>query len=176
MVEWVVQQNSKITSRLVTGLRANLEKSQCGTRRQTSHFKRGWWRAVDEGFITVSEMPVHCMLGLPGCAGGARMNERALLLIEASCNYVIGLLADSASKDFWDPVKKRRILWGWSTGGPPKALPRELTYHPALQSIVQHPVEELAELHEQVVTEITSSIKLAAGEESTSVQLTLPTQ
>ena len=75
------------------------------------------------------------------------------------------MLADSASKDFWDPVKKRRILWGWSTGGPPKALPRELTYHPTLQSIVQHPVEELDELHEQVVTEIPSSITLAAGEE-----------
>eukprot|EP01047_Picozoa_sp_COSAG01_P014354 COSAG01_NODE_697_length_14188_cov_41.810348_3_plen_56_part_00 len=42
-----------------------------------------------------------------------------------------------ASKDFWDPVKQRRILWGWATGGPPKALPRELTYHPTLRSIVQ---------------------------------------
>ena len=39
-----------------------------------------------------------------------------------------------------DPVKKRRILWGWATGGPPKALPRELTYHPTFKSIVQQPV------------------------------------
>ena len=63
-----------------------------------------------------------------------------------------------------DPVKKRRILWGWSTGGPPKALPRELTYHPTLQSIVQQPVAELDELHEQVVAEEGSTM-LAAGEE-----------
>jgi hypothetical protein len=52
-----------------------------------------------------------------------------------------GVLVDEglfyASKDFWDPVKQRRILWGWATGGPPKALPRELTYHPTLRSIVQ---------------------------------------
>ena len=63
-----------------------------------------------------------------------------------------------------DPVKKRRILWGWSTGGPPKALPRELTYHPTLQSIVQQPVAELDELHEKVVAEEGTTM-LAAGEE-----------
>ena len=45
------------------------------------------------------------------------------LLMQAACNLLVVVpLPDPASKDFWDPVKKRRILWGWSTGGSPKGL------------------------------------------------------
>ena len=74
-------------------------------------------------------------------------------------------------------MKKRRILWGWSTGGPPKALPRELTYHPTLQSIVQSPVAELDELHEKVVAEEDSTMDFSAADLSaadlTSLDLTV---
>lgn len=50
-----------------------------------------------------------------------------------------------ASKDFYDPVKDRRINWGWAqTAGPTnvQTLPREITWHPELQQLVHAPVEE----------------------------------
>jgi len=58
-----------------------------------------------------------------------------------------------ASKDFYDPVKKRRINWGWAfvNGGsttenfPGKGvttLPREVTWNPELQQLVHSPLEE----------------------------------
>lgn len=53
-----------------------------------------------------------------------------------------------ASKDFWDPVKGRRINWGWAKV-PTKSsqtLPREVTWHPQLNQLVFSPVEEQAEL------------------------------
>eukprot|EP01043_Picozoa_sp_COSAG02_P008512 COSAG02_NODE_274_length_26244_cov_36.943507_10_plen_264_part_00 len=55
------------------------------------------------------------------------------------------VLLAAASKDFWDAKHQRRVLWGWSmTSG--KSLPRDLTYDPRLQLIVQSPVHELREL------------------------------
>lgn len=49
-----------------------------------------------------------------------------------------------ASKDFYDPVKKRRINWGWAQVHPAsvQSLPREVTWHPELQQLVFSPVEE----------------------------------
>jgi len=49
-----------------------------------------------------------------------------------------------ASKDFYDPVKNRRINWGWATVPPAstQTLPREVTWHPELQQLVYSPVEE----------------------------------
>merc|ERR1719230_2239689 len=50
-----------------------------------------------------------------------------------------------ASKDFYDPVKQRRINWGWArTAGPTnvQSMPREITWHPELQQLVFSPVEE----------------------------------
>jgi len=49
-----------------------------------------------------------------------------------------------ASKDFYDPVKDRRINWGWATVPPAstQTLPREVTWHPQLQQLVYSPVEE----------------------------------
>jgi len=49
-----------------------------------------------------------------------------------------------ASKDFADPAKGRRINWGWATVPPAstQTLPREVTWHPALQQLVFSPVEE----------------------------------
>ena len=52
-----------------------------------------------------------------------------------------------ATKDFFDPVKKRRVLWGW--GVPPldaQSLPREVTWNPELQQLCYAPLEEQAEL------------------------------
>jgi sucrose-6-phosphate hydrolase SacC (GH32 family) len=50
-----------------------------------------------------------------------------------------------ASKDFYDPVKDRRINWGWAqTAGPTnvQTMPREITWHPELQQLVYSPVDE----------------------------------
>ena len=55
-----------------------------------------------------------------------------------------------ASKDFWDPVLKRRILWTWAQQpafpSGVQAIPRELTYHAGLKQIVYSPVAEMAML------------------------------
>jgi beta-fructofuranosidase len=73
-----------------------------------------------------------------------------------------------ASKSFWDPVKERRIVWGWVKtaayledapgfrGGQcpgvgqvmtnTNSLPRVATYDPALQSLLFFPVEEMENL------------------------------
>ena len=52
-----------------------------------------------------------------------------------------------ASKDFYDPVKDRRILWVWGTvPSGIQTVPRELNYHPGLKRIVWNPTEEVAGL------------------------------
>lgn len=57
-----------------------------------------------------------------------------------------------ASKDFWDPVKKRRILWVWGTvPSGIMTVPRVMTYHPQLQQIVYTPVEEVTHLRTGVI-------------------------
>jgi len=42
-----------------------------------------------------------------------------------------------ASKDFYDPVKNRRIIWGWATvgDGDYQTLPRVITYDDELQML-----------------------------------------
>ena len=58
-----------------------------------------------------------------------------------------------ASKDFFDPVKKRRINWGWATVPPAstQTLPRQVTWHPELQQLIFSPIEEQAELRGDVI-------------------------
>jgi len=53
-----------------------------------------------------------------------------------------------ASKDFYDPVNKRRINWGWARVPPSstQTLPREVTWHPELQQLVFSPLVEQAAL------------------------------
>jgi hypothetical protein len=56
-----------------------------------------------------------------------------------------------ASKDFWDPVKKRRIMWVW--GRVPsgiQTIPRTMTYDPRFGKIVYTPVEEIKSLRSAV--------------------------
>jgi hypothetical protein len=44
-------------------------------------------------------------------------------------------------KDFWDPVKKRRIMWVWGTlPGGLQTVPREMTYDPRTGKINYAPV------------------------------------
>jgi len=61
-----------------------------------------------------------------------------------------------ASKDFYDPVKDRRINWGWATVPPSSAqtLPRELTWNPELQQLVHSPVEEQDKLRGDALSDI----------------------
>ena len=54
-----------------------------------------------------------------------------------------------ASKDFFDPVRNRRILWGWARGvgdGDYQTLPREILWDEELQRLSFKPVDELAKL------------------------------
>jgi hypothetical protein len=54
-----------------------------------------------------------------------------------------------ASKDFYDPVKQRRINWGWATvAGGAQSLARTVTYHPILKQLVFSPVTELEKLRD----------------------------
>merc|ERR1711920_830895 len=79
-----------------------------------------------------------------------------------------------ASKDFWDPVKKRRINWGWARVPPQstQTLPREVTWNPELQQLVYSPVEEQDKLRGSVIGKLRSQ-KLPAHK---AVSLQLPKQ
>ena len=79
-----------------------------------------------------------------------------------------------ASKDFWDPVKGRRISWGWATVPPAstQTLPREVTWHPALQQLVFSPVEEQADLRGAML----ANQQTVALEANQTVPLHLPSQ
>jgi len=70
-----------------------------------------------------------------------------------------------ASKDFYDPVKNRRINWGWATTAGPtqvQTLPRDITWHPELQQLVYAPVEEQDTLREKVIGQFDGPVTLAS--------------
>jgi len=70
-----------------------------------------------------------------------------------------------ASKDFYDPVKKRRINWGWArTAGPTnvQTLPREITWHPQLQQLVYSPAEEQDSLRTNKIGSFSGTLKANA--------------
>jgi len=79
-----------------------------------------------------------------------------------------------ASKDFWDPVKKRRINWGWARVPPAstQTLPRVVTWNPELKQLVYSPVEEQDQLRGAVV----GSFKQQTLQAGRSVSLQLPPQ
>jgi hypothetical protein len=79
-----------------------------------------------------------------------------------------------ASKDFYDPVKKRRINWGWARVPPAstQTLPREVTWNPELQILVHSPIEEQKELRAGVIGSLNEQT-LPAG---SAVSLGLPEQ
>jgi len=68
-----------------------------------------------------------------------------------------------ASKDFWDPVKKRRINYGWATVPPQstQTLPREVTWNPELQQLVYSPVEEQKELRAGIIGSLKEQVLTA---------------
>jgi len=61
-----------------------------------------------------------------------------------------------ASKDFWDPVGGRRVLWGWTLFAPVdvQSLAREVTYDPRLGQLVFSPVSEQASLRGDVLASL----------------------
>jgi len=69
-----------------------------------------------------------------------------------------------AAKDFYDPVKGRRINWGWASTSPATmTLPREVTWHPQLQQLIHSPVEEQESLRGKHLGKL-SSQDLPVGE------------
>lgn len=91
--------------------------------------------------------------GLPGPEGTGTVGKWTPLPGSREVNLDID--SGYASKDFWDPVKQRRILWVW--GQLPsgiQAMPRELTYHPGLKQIIYTPVEEMQELRTGTIAEL----------------------
>lgn len=52
-----------------------------------------------------------------------------------------------ASKDFYDPVKDRHVMWVWATvTNGAQTVPREMTYDPRCNRVLFNPVEEIAAL------------------------------
>jgi len=96
---------------------------------------------------------------------------RAIHSFEATPGIVKGLelqLADNgtyyAAKDFYDPVKDRRILWGWAQiNHGAQTMPREVTWHPELQQLVFSPLEEQAKLRRSPSLASLSNVSLSAG-------------
>jgi len=74
-----------------------------------------------------------------------------------------------ASKDFWDPIKSRRINWGWSMAidfAPimaTQSLPRAVTWHPELQQLVYSPLDEQDELRTAKLA-VVSNVALAPNQ------------
>ena len=70
-----------------------------------------------------------------------------------------------ASKDFYDPIGKRRINWGWATVPPAstQTLPREVTWHPELQQLVYSPLKEQDALRGASLADI-GATALSAGQ------------
>ncbi|KAF3441635.1 hypothetical protein FNV43_RR15550 [Rhamnella rubrinervis] len=79
-----------------------------------------------------------------------------------------------ASKTFYDPVKKRRVLWGWANESDSQpedinkgwagiqAIPRKLWLDPSGKQLVQWPIEELDSLRGQRVEN--NNVKLNKGD------------
>ncbi len=60
-----------------------------------------------------------------------------------------------ASKDFYDPVAKRRIMWVWGTlPNGVQTIPRVMTYDPRFNKIVYTPAEEIEKLRGDVLDNI----------------------
>jgi len=81
-----------------------------------------------------------------------------------------------ASKDFYDPVKKRRINWGWAQVPPAstQTLPRVITWNPELQQLVYSPAEEQeslrgAQLAKLATTSLAANQTLSLGKWAASV-------
>lgn len=71
-----------------------------------------------------------------------------------------------ATKDFWDPVKKRRLLWGWAVNVPPasaQTMAREITWNSELQQLVFSPIEEQIQLRGKILANLTTT-KINANE------------
>ena len=67
-----------------------------------------------------------------------------------------------ASKDFYDPVGDRRILWGWAQVPPAsvQTLPREILWDAHLQQLVFVPIEEQQQLRDVKVVDVTDPVAL----------------
>merc|ERR1712048_984353 len=81
-----------------------------------------------------------------------------------------------ASKDFYDPVKDRRIMWSWAHGYPREitndtvpldkyfsvlTLAREITWNPELQMLQFSPIEEQQKLRGQQICDLSNQEILA---------------
>jgi len=95
---------------------------------------------------------------------GAFTATAAQQLIDADALY--------ASKDFYDPVKKRRINWGWAQVPPDSTMtmPREVTWHPELQQLVFSPLEEQDSLRGAVIGSVPTQTLTQGKEASLGIQ------
>lgn len=107
--------------------------------------------------------------GLPG--PGGRHHTGEWVQTPGSTSVLMDRGQTHASKDFWDPVKSRRILWFWGTvPSGIQTIPREMTYHPGLKQIVHAPAAEMMELRTGTIADLGSAslkpgkpLKLAAA-------------
>ena len=70
-----------------------------------------------------------------------------------------------AEKDFWDPIKRRRLLWGWAVVDEGSlGLLRELQYDERLgPNLITAPLQELSQLREQPALASLSSQTIPIG-------------
>eukprot|EP00037_Helgoeca_nana_P013172 m.121009 g.121009 ORF g.121009 m.121009 type:complete len:666 (-) comp21872_c0_seq1:287-2284(-) len=69
-----------------------------------------------------------------------------------------------ASKDFWDPTTKRRIMWVWGTlPNGIQTIPRDMTYDPRTGKINYAPVDEMKTLRSAEPLDTLSEVPVGPG-------------
>ena len=87
-----------------------------------------------------------------------------LTLTPGSTSVLLDKGKTHASKDFYDPIKKRQIMWVWGvvTSGI-MTVPRDMTYHPGIKQIVYAPVAEMDALHTKQLDTVAKATFSATG-------------
>ena len=109
-----------------------------------------------------------CLVAFHFCLGFILVRSDEILLPATwSHSYRFGS-SSQATKDFWDPVGNRRILWGW--GVPPldaQSLPRSVTWSPELQQLCYSPLVEQDNLRGPALPVPDEGTQLPPGEPKT---------
>jgi len=106
--------------------------------------------------------------GNPGTSGSWTPTSTAPFLQGLDASARLSLRTFYASKSFYDPVKNRRIYWGWARVGPAsvQTLPRITTYHAALQLLLFSPLPELVALRLSPPLFNSSTVTIPSGKSS----------
>lgn len=91
--------------------------------------------------------------GKPGPVGKGTVGTWAIT--PGSKSVLLDRGKTHASKDFYDPVNKRHIMWVWGTvTSGIQTIPRHMTYHPGIKQIVYGPVAEMVQLRTKTLDSV----------------------